>query len=911
MLETYTQKRDFKRTAEPRGQRAQGAAGPLRFLVQKHTARALHYDFRLEVDGVLKSWPIPKGPSLDPSAKRLAVMTEDHPLEYATFEGVIPKGEYGGGEVIVWDAGVYGPLIDDEVCFDRHTAESAMRRGIDDGKLKIRLHGRKLRGVWTLVRTKKGDWLVLKRDDGEANPLRDLTDDDASVLTGLTNEDIKSGILPLDRTPEPFLPDPSLINGTRKRDLPADLKPMLPSLTERAFSHPDWLFEPKLDGLRLLAQVKDGKVRLSSRRGIDSTHEYDWLVDALKRQPWNMVLDGELVVLDERGRPSFQAWQDRGNENHGSAMRFYAFDLLFADGYDLRGARLEDRKRLLDLMLVPSERARTVEWVEAEGEALFHATRALDIEGMVAKRKDSLYEAGKRSTRWLKMKHVQTEDFVIGGYTAGLGHRTDSLGSLLLGTPTEKKGVLRFVGHVGSGFDDKGLRAVTDRLEALRSDSSPFDAPVPLKGRWSKKDRGAPRWVRPELVAEVKFAERTNEDILRAPVFLRLRDDLEASTTRPQPAVSAPDSKPSSQNAGPLDSVVTDVLGQLKGSKQTLTVRVGEHEIGLSSLDKALWPAYGRNKSITKRDLAQYLVSVAPSLLPFLKNRPITLVRYPNGLDGQHFYQRHWEHALPPFVETVTVYTEHGGGDADFLMCNNLQTLVWLAQMGTLEIHPWYSRASLEPDALDLPLEASGSDRTVDRSVLNYPDFLVFDLDPYQYSGKEAKGAEPELHRAGFQGARQVALWLKELLDGMKLPSYVKTTGKTGLHIYVPIVRNMAYHETHAFCRALSEHLVAQHPDIVTTDWAVQKRRGKIFADYNQNVRGKTLASMLCPRAMAEAAVSMPIRWSDLEDGDVYPTQFSVRTAVKYLKGNGNSWADIMESKVDLNARLSGAQDKS
>jgi bifunctional non-homologous end joining protein LigD len=873
----------------------------LRFVVQKHTARALHYDFRLEVDGVLKSWPIPKGPSLDPRVKRLAVMTEDHPLDYASFEGVIPKGEYGGGEVIVWDAGVYGPLVDDKVCFQRKTAEAAVLKGIDEGKLTFRLHGRKLRGVWTLVHTRNNQWLFLKRDDAEADPNRDLRADPDSVLSGLTNDDLERGERRDSQVAESFLPDPSSPRGARLQPAPSRLEPMLPSLTNRAFSHPDWVFEPKLDGYRILAFIQEGSVQLCSRRGIDSSAQFPWLVEALRRQPWNMVLDGELVAFDEQGKPSFQALQNRAAD-HNVDIRFYVFDIVWADGYDVRKVGLLDRKRLLDMMLVPSERVRPVEWVEEDGETLFQASIELGLEGIVAKQKDSVYESGRRSTHWLKMKNVQTDDFIIGGYTAGLGGRSATLGSLLLGT--KQNGKLQYVGHVGTGFDDQTLLSVLQRLEPLRTDTSPFENTVPGKGRWSKKDRGEPRWVEPKLVAEVKFAEITRDGILRAPVFLRLRDDLDPSDAAPKPIAPAPESRITPHREEDLHTAAREVLDQLGEKKQSLKAIVGESEVQLTNLDKALWPARGRTKPVTKRDLAQYLVGISPWLLPHLRNRPITLVRYPNGLGGQHFYQRHSEHKLPQFVETVRAFSEHGGGDNDYLMCNNLATLVWLAQMGTLEIHPWYSRADQSPDALDIPLQAYGSDETVDQSVLNYPDFLVFDLDPYQYSGKEAAGAEPELHRAGFKGTRQVALWLKEILDGMQLPSYVKTTGKTGLHIFVPIVRNMPYEQTHALCQALSQHLASAHPDLVTTEWAVDRRRGKIFADYNQNVRSKTLASIFSPRAMAEAAVSMPIRWQDLIDGNVYPTQFTVRTALQQLERTGDPWADILESKVDVHARL-------
>ena len=894
-LETYRGMRDFDRTPEPAGQAAVGRDGPILFIVQKHAARRLHYDFRLELDGVLKSWPIPKGPSYDPADKRLAIRTEDHPLDYATFEGVIPKGQYGGGQVIVWDAGLYGIEVEGAPCFDRARAEPILRRGLEQGKLSLILHGRKLRGSWTLLRKKGDEWLFLKRNDVTADPGRELTAEGASVLSGLTIDDLKAGRRPKRVPLETLIPSAAGLPGARRARPPSTLAPMLPTPTDRPFSHPDWLFEPKLDGYRVIAIVLDGRTRLVSRRGLDVTDKYRWLVEALNGQPFReAVLDGEVVALDGDGRPSFQNLQNMVSSD-APKLQYYAFDLLHLDGCDLRAVPLEQRRALLLARLVPSEEVRLVEPFPEHGEAVFQAALANGLEGVVAKRRDSTYEPGRRATSWLKVKSSLSDEFVIGGYTRGTGARADTFGALLLGTYAATGGTLTYAGHVGSGFDDATLAELRRRLDALRAERSPFGAALPPAGR---RKRSEVTWVRPELVAEVKFAERTRYGLLRAPVFIRLRDDKPPDDTRLIRPVEPP-AAPTSGADG-----AESVVAQLRGPGDRLVVEVDGHEVVFSNLDKILWPGIGKARPLTKRDLAIYLASVSPYLLPHLRDRPLTLVRYPNGLAGPHFYQRHPEQSPPRFVETVRLYSDHRHGDGDHLLCNNLPTLLWLAQTANLELHTWYSRVSPDRDAVGLPTTFAGSLARIEASVLNYPDFVVFDLDPYLYSGKEAPGAEPELHREGFARTREAALRLKELLDGLGLSSFLKTSGRTGLHIYVPILRRLDYDATHAVAETLARHLAAQAPTWITTEWAVKRRTGKVFADYNQNARGKTLASIYSPRALPWATVSMPLRWEELEQ--VYPTDFTLLTAPARLSSVGDLWATILDGKRDLAAVIEG-----
>ncbi len=815
-------------------------------------------------------------------------MTEDHPLDYATFEGVIPKGEYGGGQVIVWDAGIYSPEDKYQPVCDRARAEQLVRQGIAAGKLTIFIQGHKLRGCWTLIHTQDKNWLFLKKDDGFADAAREVTAEDASVLSDLTIEDLKNGTLPERKTS--LLPEVEEAPGARKAQFPTMLSPMLPTLADKPFSHPNWLFEPKLDGYRVLAYVYHGDVKLYSRRGLDCSDEYPWLVEAIKCQPYrDIIIDGEIVALDENGRPSFQLLQNRGGDPKPPLL-YYAFDVLYRDGYDLRGVPLEQRKALLNTSLLPTERLRIVDTFAEHGVTLFDAAKANGMEGIVAKRRDSRYDTGKRSEAWLKIKAFHTDEFVVGGYTAGSGSRSTTFGSLIVGLFENGDSKLTYVGHAGSGFDDRTLDSLMARLQPLRTTECPFNGEVPTVGRWVRpgKAEGPITWVRPELVAQVKYTERTSDGILRAPVFMGLREDKLAREVESAQAVAAP-------RGEAHDEVVQQLQEHTANS---LKLVVDGHEIGVTNLNKVFWPEHDGQRALTKRDLLVYYARVAPYLLRHSRDRPLTLVRFPNGIHGGSFYQKHYEQPLPEFVETVWLWSDHNKGDGEYLMINNLATLMWLGQIADLELHTWYSRVDTTRDGTSLQTTFAGSMENMEHSALNYPDFVVFDLDPYLYSGKEKRGEEPELHAAGFEATCQVALWLKEELDGLGLTSFAKTTGKTGLHIYVPITRTLDYHATHSLSETLARYLVQEHPQEVTAEWAVDRRKGKVFVDYNQNVRGKTLASIYSPRVLPWAAVSMPIRWDEV--GKVFPTDFTLLTAPDRLAKVGDLWSDILDKKHDL-----------
>jgi bifunctional non-homologous end joining protein LigD len=873
-LSEYSAKRRFEATPEPGPARVTGRSGPLLFVIQQHSASRLHYDFRLECDGVLMSWAVPKGPSADPSVKRLAVRTEDHPFDYGSFEGVIPPGQYGAGEVIVWDCGVYSPDEDGEHWFhDRARAEARVHEGMEKGKLSLLLRGEKVKGSYALVRTAEAkNWLLLKHKDRFVAK-EELTERADSVLSGLRVEDLKAH--PVQR-----IPASRLVPAGKRSALPAKLAPMQAELADKAFNSADWIWEPKLDGYRVLALVTPDKVELRSRKGLDLAGDVPVVAKELREQAVNaMVLDGELVAFDAAGKPSFGAMQ---NKNPNAI--YYCFDLLSFEGIDLRERPYSERRRYLLQCLLPSRRVQLVH-AEENGLELHEAVRASGLEGVVGKRKDSRYEAGRRSTAWIKVKSTLSADFVIGGYTRGNNSRA-ALGALLVGYWEGRK--LRFASHVGSGFDDRSVKAVRARLDEHRRKTNPFaDEP----------DLNAPvTWVDPALVAEVRYQGWTDDGHLRAPVFLRLRDDLEArgleAPRRDRPAPKA-------------EGIIGDIVGQLDDAKTgSLTLRVGTDSIRLTHLDRVYWPEDRSLKqaALTKRDLVRYFARISPGILPHLRDRPLTMIRMPDGIGGQRFFQKHWDQERPAFVETVTVYSGHKEERHEYLLCNNLPTLLWLAQSGTLEFHVWHSRARPGTDAASDSEDYASSPEALERSVLNYPDYVVFDIDPYIYSGLEKPGDEPELNTVAFEKGKEVAFRLRELLQSMSLESIVKTSGKTGLHVFVPIRRTIDFDAAREVSELVGRHLMRRHPKDITLEWSVPKRTGKIFMDYNMNVRGKTLNVAYSPRGVAGAPVSMPLTWEEL--AGAHPLDFRIENAPERLAASGDRWKAALTAKQSLEKAL-------
>jgi bifunctional non-homologous end joining protein LigD len=879
--------------------------GPLLFVVQMHSATRLHYDFRLECDGVLKSWAVPKGPSLDPAEKRLAVHVEDHPYDYGSFEGVIPPKQYGAGEVIVWDCGVFSPDEHGTFFHDRDEAQRQIREGLAKGKLGFTLRGEKLKGSFALVRTRdEKTWLLIKHKDRFVTTA-DVTLQDRSVLSGLSVTDLKS--MPVKR-----MPAAQLAPTGKTTPMPPKLAPMLAEAGDAPFDDAAWSWEPKLDGYRVLAFVDGRGVKLRSRRGLELAGDFPRLAEEIGKQGVNgMILDGEIVAFDAAGKPSFHALQNRAQlktareieaADRASPVVFCCFDLLHFAGIDLRGAAYRDRRRYLQQCLLPSPLVQLVHATD-DGLALHAAALAHGFEGVVAKRKDSRYEAGKRSAAWLKVKPTTSADFVIGGYTKGKGARAP-LGAILVGR--FERGKLRFASHVGSGFDDRSLREVKAKLEPLKRATNPFD---------DEPELNAPTtWVEPKLVAEIGFQSWTDDGHLRAPVFLRLRDDLDAKAVRKPPASSSRrkpgSSVEESRVARALDSGLRrndgtdEVLRQLDDKKNAFTLAIGSETLKLTHLDRIYWP---ENPALTqppqtKRDLLRYFAQVSPYILPHLADRPLTMIRMPDGIRGQRFFQKHWEQARPEFVETITVYSGSKDESHEYLVCNNLPTLLWLAQSGTLEFHVWHSRAKAAPDTKAQTHDYASSLEALESSVLNYPDFVLFDIDPYIYSGEEAKGAEPELNTVAFEKGKEVAFWLRELLLQMGLQAIVKTSGKTGLHVFVPIKRTLDFDAARHVSELVGRHLMRLHPADITMDWAVPKRTGKIFMDHNMNVRGKTLNVAYSPRGEPGAPVSMPLTWDEL--AGAHPLDFRMTNAPARLAQTGDRWHDALTLKQSLERAL-------
>ncbi len=619
-----------------------------------------------------------------------------------------------------------------------------------------------------------------------------------------------------------------------------------------------------------------------------------------------MILDAEIVAFDAEGRPSFNAMQNRSAQTERAVL--YCFDLLHFAGVNLRQAPYSDRRRYLAQCLLPSPLLQLVHSLD-DGVALQAAAVASGFEGVVGKRKSSRYETGKRSASWLKVKSITSADFIIGGYTQRKGSRS-TLGALLVGYWDDDK--LVYASHVGSGFNDNSLSDVKQQLEPLHKKTNPFS---------TKPELNAPTtWVAPELVAEVKFQDWTEDGHLRAPVFLRLRDDIDPKTVRREvttKSVLTPESnarrqsksKGSSPSLGdPVRNIgakkspsneIDDVLRQLDNAKAICTIAVGAHTLKLTHLDRVYWPADQAlsQAAVTKRDLLRYFAQASPLILPHLADRPLTMIRMPDGIHGQRFFQKHWEQERPAFAETITVFSGHKDESHDYLLCNNLQTLLWLAQSGTLEFHVWHSRAKLGSDTSIKSTDYASSLEALEGSVLNYPDYVVFDIDPYIYSGKEKAGDEPELNTVAFEKGKEVAFWLRELLHTMSLEPIVKTSGKTGLHVFVPIKRTIDFDAAREISELVGRHLMRQHPKDITMEWSVPKRTGKIFMDYNMNVRGKTLNVAYSPRGASGAPVSMPLTWDEL--AGAHPLDFRITNVGERL-AKGDRWRDALKAKQSL-----------
>jgi bifunctional non-homologous end joining protein LigD len=928
-LNAYNRKRKFSSTTEPVGRNINVRTGKAKaFVVQKHRASRLHYDLRLEDDnGALKSWAVPKGPTLDPAIKRLAVLVEDHPYDYLLFEGTIPEGNYGAGTVIVWDHGTY-------------RSERKILDQFKEGKISFELEGKKLRGRFTLIRTRnENQWLLIKANDRYAALGDDLTSlNPYSVLSEKTNEDLEQG----SRRKAIFARGAIRVRGngsssnlassqgkrkiqsgshdkieqTSARKLPSKVRPMLAYPVDKAFDNKDWAFEVKWDGVRAIAYKEEegGAVRIQSRNGNDITQKYPEITNALENLPANIhsaVFDGEIVVLDDKGLPDFQGHQHRMHVNDKEEIEslskeipatYYIFDILYYDGEDVKTKSYLERRQILSKLISPDDFLKISEFVEERGSHMLRHTIKFNLEGIIAKHKLSRYYEGRRSREWLKIKNIRTQDCVIVGYTQGEGNRQNAFGSLLLGlyNPSDKS--YKFVGHAGSGFDYKTIQEIFSDLQEIRTSTMPVKF-LPYKNR-------ATTWVKPVLVAEIKFAQWTEEGIMRAPIFLRFRSDKrpEECTLEADQPVSTESVLPATAEVESEKATVTPSLSTHRRNQVAFPNGVSKNARVMppstkrfSNLQKIYWPAIREQKAITKGDLISYYEAVSELILPHLRDRPLSLSRYPDGIYGKSFYHKDWHQSRPPYVKTVKVHSEQRDDVINYLVCNNLQSLLWIANLGALEMHPWYSRIK--------NFEKCKTSEMLyeEKCGLNFPDFIVLDLDPYIYSGKEKTGAEPEYNLKGFRAAAEVAFDLKDVLDELHIMSYIKSSGKTGLHVYIPTLPKFSYDQTRSFAEILGKILISKSPNKITMEWSTAKRKGKVFFDYNQNSRGKTIASVFSVRPTPNATVSIPIGWADLDDFN--PRDFTLRTVPEIFKSKRDPWREVLENKQDLSKVMMAAKE--
>src|SRR6266478_6432715 len=782
-LGTYRAKRAFAETPEPGGLVPKPGPKPGGlFIVHMHDATRLHWDLRLEMDGVLRSWAVPKGPSANRADKRLAVKVEDHPLEYGDFEGIIPEGNYGAGTVIVWDRGVWVPLED-------------VREGFEKGKLLFELRGYKLRGRWTLIKLKKTEkeWLLIKERDEYVS------------TEPYSNESVLSG-----------------------------------------FTKDGWLFEVKLDGYRMRAACQDGEPILYSRKGLDYTESFPEIGRAVKAIPFDgVILDGELVVLNDSGHPSFNKLQTRAKLGAREAKRaaiespatLYVFDVLAFAGYDLRKLPLVKRKEILRKVLPQTGPLRFSEHFEKNGEALYEQVVKLGLEGIMAKKADSPYRSG-RSGDWLKIRADRIDDFVVVGFTKGKGSR-GGFGSLHVGA--YKDGRLIYCGRAGSGFSGDQLSEISATLQGLVRKTPPCDPPE----NGALPEGPDHTWVEPRLVCDVRYKEFTKDGLLRQSVFVRFRDDK-----KPEDVVMPGNGKRETGD------------GQEPKASSTFPVsRVPLREVKFSNLDKVFWPEEG----YTKGDLIEYYRSMAPWLLPYLKDRPVVLTRYPDGINGKSFYQKDAPGFVPDWIQTIPIWSEDTQRDINYFVCNDVESLVYLVNLGTIPLHIWGSCIT----------------------DLTKPDWCLIDLDPKD---------------APFAHVITLAKTMRKLCEEVEMPAFIKTTGKSGLHIMLPLGRQLTYAQCLQLAILFSRLVTDQHPDIATTARTISKREGKVYVDAFQNRAGQLMVAPYSVRPSPGAPVSMPIEWDEV-NGKLHNSNFTIANALKRMQKLGH---DPLVKVLDVKPKLMG-----
>jgi bifunctional non-homologous end joining protein LigD len=823
-LQKYRSKRNVAKSHEPAGKKLSLAkSSELNFCVQKHAARNLHYDFRLEFRGVLLSWAVPKGPSLDPKDKRLAVHVEDHPLDYQYFEGVIPKGNYGAGTVEIWDHGTYMAYG----ATSRQDSEKKIEEGMKKGHFAIILSGEKLNGEFIFQKLKKDPedraWLLIKKSDDAAEPTEKTTS-----------------------------PKPKRSPAIKKSKIPDFIPPMLATLVQKPFTDDDWLFEIKWDGYRMLAFVDQGNAQLKSRSNKIWNSTFSIIVNALQGIKGQAVFDGELVVVDAKGKSQFQLMQNYTKTRKGT-LCYYVFDLLFKDGKDLRELPLIERKEILKKYL--KELALPMvffsDHVFKDGEAFFKAAVAEHLEGIIGKKITSSYQS-KRSREWVKIKSALRQEVVIGGFTAPRGSR-QQFGALLVGVYNEKN-ELEYVGHVGGGFDGGLLKDIYAKLEPLVQKKCPF--------KNTPKTNATATWVKPQLICEVSFTEWTQDNSMRHPIFHGMREDKAPKTVRKDLPEPAPVETKTSKAKKSAQTQEEEVPSKTKKTKKTAKSLAELEGLALTNLDKIYWP----KEKYTKGDLLDYYKSVSVFILPYLKNRPIMLRRYPDGIEGNSFYQKNIAFSHPEWLKTTRV--QHEGKVIEYIIINDLRSLLYAVNLGSIDLHPFMSTT-----------------KDLDR-----PDYCVIDLDP---------------HGILFDKIIEVALAVHELLDNIGVKNICKTSGGNGLHILIPLKGKYTYEQSRQFAEIICQRIHEQFPKTTSMERDPKKRPKMIYLDCLQNRIGQTIAAPYSVRPRPKAPVSTPLEWKEVGKG-LDPRVFTIKTVPKRLEEKGDLFTAVLKSGVDFKKALKG-----
>jgi len=903
-LEKYAEKRDFTKTREPKAGRSKDK-DHLMFVIQKHDASRLHYDFRLEMGGVLKSWAVPKGPSTDPKVKRLAMMVEDHPFDYRNFEGIIPEGEYGGGTVIVWDEGTYEPI---EEIKGKKAQEKHLLEQLKSGSVKIKLHGEKLEGEFALVKTHgmgENGWLLIKHNDKFASD-KDITKKDKSVLSGKTIEAMektgdkvwqngheeelkkespkaKKKAAPDDEAADELGDEPdttkdidvaALLKSAPKTTVPKNIKPMKATLVDAPFDDPDWLYEVKWDGYRAVAFIDTKGAELISRNNIPFDKYYP-INNILKDWKINAVIDGEILVLNDKGLSDFGALQNWRSEADGNLV-YYVFDILWYEGKSLMQLPLIQRQAILkEVLPTNDDRVRQSKVFAANGVAFFEAAEKIGLEGIIAKKADSVYTSDLRSKEWLKIKVQRRQEVIIAGFTKNAG-TAKAFSALILGVYDGTH--LRYVGKVGTGFSDQLQKDMMAKFKPLITDKSPFEVEpdVDKPSRFRPQRMGAkPTWLKPELVGEVAFAEVTGDGIFRQASFKGLRDDKKAKEVILETPKDTKETVDEAEHTSPEKTASHEAIEPPKDKErktllnpkdETQVRKICGHELKFTHLSKVYWPEDG----VTKRDMFNYYYRIAEYILPYLKDRPMSLNRFPNGIHGSSFYQKDVKGKAPDWVTKTFPYTTSDGEHKEYLVGSDESYLLWMASLGCIEMNPWFSRYK-SPDN---------------------PDYCVIDLDPDKNTFDQVISAAQEV---------------RKVLDALDVPCYPKTSGSTGMHIYIPLGARYSYDQSQMFAKIIVSLVHKEIPDYTSLERMVAKRDGKMYLDFLQNRPGATIACPYSLRPKVGATVSMSLTWDEVKPG-LTMRDFTIFNAADRLRETGDLFKGVLEEGIDLEKTIKKAK---